>query len=91
VRFAVTPLRRRVAPQDAADVLLAVEGVVVGSWAGRDLAADRLVAVERGLEHALAARERRQLLGELVHARGRDLALHYAGRPATVGAEANAA
>src|SRR6516162_3701201 len=46
----------------AEQVLLAVQRVVVGPRPVRYVAADRLVPAERGLEHALAAGQPRELL-----------------------------
>ena len=67
---------------DAQEVLLAVKRIVVRPRPPGDRAGDRLVAVERGLQHTLAPRQRREPLAQTVHVRNRDVALDRACRAA---------
>jgi hypothetical protein len=65
---------------DAQQVFLAIERVVIRSWPGWDRPADGPIAFEGGLEDAFAARQRRQLLPQLVDASRGDVALERARR-----------
>lgn len=63
---------------DAQQILLAVERVVVRAWPGGNRTVHGSIVVEGGFQDAFAARQRRQLLPQLVHARSRNVALQRA-------------
>ena len=64
-----------VAREHLPKVFPTVAWIAIRPWAGRRLATHRLVVVECGRQHAFAAGEPGQQLLELVHLRGRDVAL----------------